>query len=45
MYCVKWWDAYGFPHISSPMNEQMARVFAKSMNPDQDATLVLVYSN
>jgi hypothetical protein len=45
MYCVKWWDSYGMPHISNPMNEQMAKVFAQSMNADQEATLVLVYSN
>ena len=44
-YCVKWWDAYGNPQISSPMTQQMADVFAKSMSIDQDATIVLVYQN
>lgn len=45
MYCVKWWDAYGNPHISKPMNKQKANTFAKSMNADQEATLMLIYIN
>ena len=44
-YCVKWWDAYGKPHISSPMDEQAANVFAASMNAEQEATVFLIYTN
>lgn len=44
-YCVKWWDAYGNPHISSPMSKQAANVFAASMNAEQEAIVFLIYTN
>jgi hypothetical protein len=45
MYCVKWWDAYGNPRISNPMDEQAANVFAASMNAEQEAIVFLIYTN
>ena len=45
IYCVKWWNAYGEPRISEPMDKQMAEAFASSMDADQEATIVLIYKN
>lgn len=45
MYCVKWWNAHGEPRISNPMDKEAATVFAASMNADQEATIVLIYTN
>ncbi len=42
-YIVTWWDAYGNPHASEPMDIQKASTLAASMDVEQESCLMLVY--
>lgn len=44
-YVLIWWNAYGQPQQSAPMDKATAAAALAAMHPTQDARLSLVYIN